>query len=197
MQSLKAKLRYVAAFAALGMFLSLPAAAAVIDFQSEAVGPYAGDTVTLSAGSVSVMFSGLELNIRDLTPTFPAGSSRVLSTRFDGEPITAEFLGGVTTDSVQIRNWISGVYTGEVDTIKIDAYDVADVLIGSVTSSAEFITINAVGIAKLIFDDPDGTGYVLDEFTFDAEVVPEPSSYGLMAVGAALVTWIRRRAVRS
>jgi hypothetical protein len=84
-----------------------------------------------------------------------------------------------------------------VDTIKIDAYDVADVLIGSVTSSAEFITINAVGIAKLIFDDPDGTGYVLDEFTFDAEVVPEPSSYGLMAVGAALVTWIRRRAVRS
>jgi len=159
----------------------------VIDFQDQPVGSYAGGTVTICclarsapsgspAGGVDVTFTGAGLLIRDLGSQFPAGASRVLSTApSDLQPITATLGGGVTTNFVQIHNWINGRYTGEVDTIKMTAYDAAGNEIASVTSSNEFISISSpdIGIAKVTFDDVPvngNDGYVLDEF----QIVPPP-----------------------
>ena len=61
---------------------------------------------------------------------------------------TLVFPQGVTTDFVQIRNWVSGVYSSEVDTIRMTAYDASGVELATITSSAEFISLTAPGIAE-------------------------------------------------
>ena len=80
-----------------------------------------------TTGSADVNFVGAGLRIRDISSFgFPAGASRVISTDpTDLAQITATlvFPQGVTTDFVQIRNWVSGVYSSEVDTIRMTAYD--------------------------------------------------------------------------
>jgi hypothetical protein len=145
----------------------------LITFQDQPVGPYPNGSVTISAGGVPVTFSGTGLHIRDLTADgFPPGSSRALSTPSDLEPITAivDFGEGVSVNFVQIRNWISGVYTPEVDTIVMSAYDGSNNLLGTVTSSAEFISLAFPGIKRVVFDDvSNSTGYVIDEFRFVVE----------------------------
>jgi hypothetical protein len=144
----------------------------LITFQDQPIGPYPNGTVTISAGGVPVTFSGTGLHIRAITAAgFPPGASRTLSTPSDFEPITAivDFGEGVTANFVQIRNWISGVYDGEVDTIVMSAYDASNNLLGTVTSSAEFISLAFPGIKRVVFDDVNSTGYVIDEFRFVVE----------------------------
>jgi hypothetical protein len=105
------------------------------------------------------------------------------------DAITATFEGGFTTDFVQIRNWIAGVYSPEVDTITMSAFDPSNALLGTVISSGEFISLAFPDIAKVVFDDV-GTGYLIDEFQFNVTVpepVPEPASPTLFAL-AVLVT---------
>ena len=156
----------------------------IIDFQDQPVGSYPGEEVTIcclarsapsepSTGWADVTFVGNGLRIRDITSFgFPAGASRVLSTDpTDFATITATLVlpAGVTTDFVQIRNWVNGSYTSEVDIITMSAYDASDNLLGTVTSSAEFISLSFPGIAKVTFDDGvdpgsgQPTGYVIDE----------------------------------
>jgi hypothetical protein len=86
-------------------------AAETITFQDQALGPYAGGSVTLVGGGATVMFSGTGLRIRDISGFFPPDASRVLSTAGDTGAITAAFVGGFTTNFVGIQNWISGIYT--------------------------------------------------------------------------------------
>ena len=101
------------------------------------------------------------------------------------DAITATFEGDFTTDFVQIRNWIAGVYSPEVDTITMSAFDPSNALLGTVVSSEEFISLAFPNIAKIVFDDV-GTGYLIDEFQFNVPV-PEPASLTLLAL-ALLVT---------
>ena len=181
---------------ALCLLSAQPVAAEVITFQDQPVGPYPDDTVTIAADGTLVRFSGRGLQIRDIQGAgFPPGASRVLSTLGDIQQITATFAPGFTTDFVQVRNWISGVYTGEVDTIVMSAFDASRALLGTVTSSSEFISLSFPGIAMLTFDDPrDREGFVLDEFTFNdlgGTPVPEPGS--LLLLGAAAAGLIARR----
>ena len=154
----------------------------IIDFQDQALGSYPGDNVTIcclarnapsapTTGSADVNFVGAGLRIRDLTPFgLPAGASRVLSTDpIDLAQITATlvFPEGVTTDFVQIRNWLHNARPAgsEVDTIVMTAYNASGAQLATVTSSAEFISLSVPlgGIARVTFDDVNNSGYVIDE----------------------------------
>lgn len=169
--------------------------AQLFDFQGEVVGPYAGGTTTITSTGVSARFSADGLQIRDISGFgFPGASSRVLSSSSDASVITMELLGGATATGITFRNWISGIYTSEVDNIVMSAYDASGNLLGSVTSSSEFISLSFAGISKVTWDDV-ATGYVLDEVQLRgvSTTVPEPSTYALVAVGMALIGGISRR----
>ena len=171
-----------------------PTSADTITFQDQPFGQYPGGAVSLGSGDTTVLFTGLGLQIRDISGLFPPAASRVLSTSGDVQPIIATFSEGFSTDFVRIRNWISGVYTDEVDTITMSAFDSSDALLGTVESSDQFISLAFRGIAKVTFDDlNDGRGYVIDDFTFDANPVPEPTSLLLLGVGGAAALVKRRR----
>lgn len=180
---------------ACGLLMSVApmASAALIDFQSESVGSYPGDTANFTVNGIGVSFSAGGLNIRDLTGFgFPGGSDRVLSSSTDSQPITLQFLNGATVNNLNFRNWISGVYTSEVDTIMALAYDASDNLLGSVTSTDEFITLGFNGIAKVVFDDVN-SGYVLDEIGWRSQNVPEPGTLPLLAFAIAGLGLFSRR----
>jgi PEP-CTERM motif len=191
----RAATRGIALVAAISVFTCAPASADTITFQDQAVGRYADDAVTLITGGVTTMFSGVGLRIRDLTELgFPPGSSRALTTTGDVEPITATFASGFTTDFVQIRNWLSGIYTDEVDTITMSAFDSSQALLGRVVSSNQFISLAVPGIAIVTFDDArHGDGYLIDDFTFRASPVPEPATILLVGAGVASLLSNRHR----
>lgn len=170
--------------------------AQTFDFQALALGNLASGTV-LTAGSAQARFSttGSSLVVRNInSPPFGPGATRVLSTvPSDQQPITMEFL-NFTTNSVTFRNWISGVWTTEVDEIVVRAFNGGGTLLNTVTSTSQFITITGTNIARLEFDDIDNaTGYVLDEINVGSTVVPEPSTYALIGTGLAGLAVIRRR----
>ena len=62
----------------------------------------------------------------------------------------------------------------------------------TITTSSEFISVSAPGIAKLVFDD-NATGYVIDEFEFNAEPIPEPTTLVLLGGGLVALRARRRR----
>jgi hypothetical protein len=155
--------------------------------------------VPIAAGFTSVLFTGPGLQIRELSGPFPSDASRVLSTTGDAGLITASFAPGFTTSFVQITNWIHGGFTEEIDTIVISAFDLSNTLLGTVTGSNALVGLSFPGIARVTFDDQnDGRGFVLDNFTFTAEPVPEPGSLLLFGTAAGtLLAWLRVKRPRS
>jgi hypothetical protein len=175
------------------------ASAEVITFQDQPLGLYPGGSVTVAAGPTSVVFTGPDLQIRDISGLFPPEASRVITTAGDAGVITASFAPGFTASFVQITNWIHGRFTDEIDTIVMSAFDPSNTLLGTVTSSKALIGLSFPRIARVTFDDQnDGRGFVLDNFTFSATPVPEPGSLLLFGTGAgALLARLRVRKPRA
>jgi len=168
------------------------AAPITIDFESEPVGVYGGGSVTITVGAIPVHFSGPGLQIRQFGSPFP--NTRVLSTSADAGPITISFGGGFLADYVEFENIVNGRYTSEVDSPIGTAYDSASNVLDTLQSSATIHRLNGPGIASVVYTEAaTGEGFVIDNFTFDGTVVPEPSSLWLAAAGIVAILIGRRR----
>jgi len=115
------------------------------------------------------------------------------------QSITMVLQGGAMISSVTCHNWISGVYTGEVDRIVMRAFDTGDNLQGSITGTTEFMTLDFAEITKVTWDDVGNSGFVVDEIVLNgtSNVVPESSTNLLLASGLAIQPGVARRCQKS
>jgi len=168
------------------------AAPLTIDFEGEPVGVYGGGSVTITVGAIPVTFTAPGLRIRQFGPPFP--NSRVLSSSADAGPITVSFGAGFLADYVEFENIVNGRFTSEVDSPIGTAYDMASNVLDTLQTSATIHHLDGPGIASAVYvESVTGEGFVLDNFTFEGEVVPEPSSLWLAAAGIAAIFFGRKR----
>jgi len=167
--------------------------AVVIDFES----PADGTILTTEYSAQGVNFSGAAIlnESGTLNPEFPPHS---------GNQVVYDYLDGTITASAVGSLWSSagGYITGNT-AITLEAYDSANNLLGSVSTSGAnyigsgndnpniFLNVQADGIAYVKFHDTGNT-FTLDDFQFTP--VPEPSTYlaGLGALGM-VIGFIRSR----
>lgn len=175
---------------------SAHAASETFDFETLPVAPFPSGTTTLAGTLTDITLSGTGLKIRNLGGSFNAtyGQTRYLSTTGDVEQITMTFDSGFLADSVTILNPINGTVTSEVDTVVIEAFDLSNNSLGSITSSADFITLAVAGIAKVVFDDVnDSTGYVIGSIEITGAAIPVPAALPLFAAGLGALGALRRK----
>ena len=172
------------------------ARASLIDFESFSVGPIAGDSVIVNVDGVDVMFSGPGLQIRDVS-FLGAGADRTLSTTDDAGPITVEFLGGFTADSIDIQNWLP-LGPGEVDYINGVAYNSSNVVLDTETNANSDFHLAGSGITKMVFQEGNPTeGFLLDNFSFNGKgTVPDSGlTAGMLGAVFAGLVYVRRKFV--
>jgi hypothetical protein len=169
------------------------AGTATYDFEALPAGLLAGETLVVSDGGLTTTFTGTGLRIRSGFAVTGYGD-RVLSSDSDGEPITAVFSQPV--DFVTILNPINSVRGGEIDTIVMTAFDASNMVLGSITSDLDIISLSFAGIAYVVFEEGvEGDGYVIDSLTarFSDVVVPGPAPLALFGLGAVSLMVARRR----
>lgn len=183
--------------------LSAPAHSTVITYDFEGLDDSVAVTalpgITLS--NALVLRSGFSLNEFSFPPK--SGGGVVVD---DGAPISLSFASGVYSVAGYF-NYLGGV--------RLDAYDSADQLLGSVSSSFltnlpdgtgdpgslpnELLSFTAASplITKVVLTgDPGGYSFTLDDLTVvtaDAQGVPEPGSWALLLLGACCLVVSRLR----
>jgi hypothetical protein len=181
------RLKVLAAFAFLA---AMPCVAAIIDFESLAVGPIPGGTLLITAEGVDVTFSGPGLTIRQFGSPFP--NTRVLSTTLDAGPITITFGGGFATSMVSFENIINGRFTPEVDSPIGTAYNALNNVVDMEQNSNTIHVLSGPGIVRVVYTEgSQGEGFVMDNFEF--QVVPEPTTWILTGAGIGILAIVRRR----
>lgn len=112
-----------------------------------------------------------------------------------GGNITGFFLGPVT--SVSSISVFAGDNGGDIDTVTLNGYDSANVLVDSASftgTSAQNLSISGAGIVRFEILE---TGLIaIDDFTFEASAatVPEPTTLALGGLALLAVGVSRRRA---
>ncbi|TFW26270.1 PEP-CTERM sorting domain-containing protein [Massilia arenosa] len=183
--------------------LSAPAHSAIITYNFEAYDDGAVVTTLpgVSLSNAMVLRSGMSLNEIGFPPK--SGAAVIID---DGAPIALSFASGVYSVAGYF-NYTSG--------LRLDAYDSADQLLGTVFSSYLANLADGSGdpgslpnellsfgtgsplIAKVVLSgDPAGYSFTLDDLTIvtaDRQGVPEPGSWALLALGAACLVGSRLR----
>ena len=185
--------------AAIGLLAAsaLPASAATIDFSTAPQGfvTYSQDGATLS-------------NVANSTNTMSNGPNGTRSWLADGSPrpeFRADFSGsGATSVSVDL-----GDFNRDADTLFLEIFDSADVLLDSVTlliggadETMHTLSLGGVGIAYALFGgrapSADGNSIYADNITFTlGGAVPEPATWAMMIAGFGLVGGAMRRRERT
>ena len=89
-------------------------------------------------------------------------------------------------------------FVADVDTIQFEAFDAADNLLTSGTSSAETIAFSAIGIRHIVLAAPE-TGFVFGPITIETAFqstvmsVPTPAALPLMLAGVGVFGFVGRR----
>lgn len=202
-------LRSTAAVAALALAIPFGALAAptVIDFEvspAQGLPSYSVSGVTFTSGGPggSVNLLGGANGSGNLLGNYVEDGGPEGFGTFD--PYRADFDSEVGWVSVDLGDYPSVVYgDGDDETLFLNAFDVNDVLLSSVTlgitqfePSYKTLSVTAAGIKYATFGAFGGSGgssVYADNFTFQTSV-PEPSTWGLALLGfGTLGAMLRRR----
>jgi hypothetical protein len=122
---------------------------------------------------------------------FPPHSGDAVLHSYSAPSIRVDLLGSTT-------NYVEAWYTS-LSTLYLEAYDAGDNLLVSTSGSSNngtnsliSLSWNPGNIDYIIFHD-NSHQFTLDDFAYEANVIPAPGAVLLGGIGVALVGWLRRR----
>lgn len=193
-----ASLKHLAALAALTV-IGTPAAAVVVDFEAQPLGnnpnplTISGATFTTVGGFNFIATATTNDLCASISATSPANCSRDLEVAFGGNAsaISFNFVAnntntiGADIGDVQIFSGVT--LLGSVDVFVVDG------------TSATKDTVALTGfsnVTRIVISSTDFGGVLYDDFAFELDAVPEPSSWAMMIAGFGLAGAALRRGHR-